>query len=99
MCMCVCVCNMVLKRAGMVPASAGANNRRKVGGSWLQRPLLSMGSATTLQRRDWRSAGYVRCFARLACWTATPASRLPLVRGTAASIKYVTAFPCIHDIR
>ena len=76
----------------MVPASAPANNRRKVGGSWLQRPLGSMGRATTLQRRDWRSAGYVPCFARLACWTEIPASRLPVQR-TAASIEYATVFP------
>ena len=65
--------NEALSRAGMVRAFAWANNRRKVVASWLQRPPTSMASTTSLQRRAWRSSGYVRSFARLASWTAAPA--------------------------
>ena len=65
--------NEALSWAGMVRAFAWANNRRKVVASWLQRPPTSMASTTSLQRRAWRSSGYVRSFARLASWTAAPA--------------------------
>ena len=65
--------NEALSRAGMVRALAWANKRRKVVASWLQRPPASMASTTSLQRRVWRSSGYVRSFARLASWTAAPA--------------------------
>ena len=58
--------NEALSRAGMVRAFAWANKRRKVVASWLQRPPTSMASTTSLQRRVWRSSGYVRSFARLA---------------------------------
>ena len=71
----------------MVRAFAWANNRRKVVASWLQRPPTSMASTTSLQRRVWRSSGHVRSFARLASWTAAPAWRPALLRGSLARVK------------
>ena len=38
--------------------------RRKVVASWLRRPPSSMASTASLQRRVWRSSGYLCFFAR-----------------------------------